>query len=59
MKAELKFSVDLGVDKGKPGKERDTFLLILRPAGKVRLEALKAYLGGKQTWDDSVLVCMS
>ncbi|KAK1757283.1 Piwi domain-containing protein [Echria macrotheca] len=58
-KEEIKIKVDLGVEKGSPGKEKDMFLLHVRPSKTIRMEALRAYLANKASWDTSVLECMN
>jgi len=51
--------VDLGAERGKPGEEKNKFMLIVRPVTTIRMEALRSYLTGKASWTESVLECMS
>ncbi|KAK3386269.1 Piwi domain-containing protein [Sordaria brevicollis] len=60
---EIRLMVDLDEERGgnrRPGAEKkNVFFITIRPTGKVRLQALKAYLEKKAPWDNSVLECMS
>ena len=55
----LEVKVDLGEAEGRPGRQSNQFTLRLKRTGKIRMEALKAYLNGDMAWDNSVLECMS
>ncbi|KAL2135155.1 hypothetical protein VTI74DRAFT_9586 [Chaetomium olivicolor] len=55
----FKLQVDLGEEEGRPGRQANIFVLEVKKTCKVRMEALKAYLEGKMTWDNTVLECMS
>ncbi|KAJ4292979.1 Protein argonaute [Collariella sp. IMI 366227] len=55
----FKLQVDLGEEEGRPGRQANIFTLEVKNTCKVRMEALKAYLEGKMTWDNTVLECMS
>ncbi|KAL2261286.1 hypothetical protein VTK26DRAFT_4477 [Humicola hyalothermophila] len=55
----FEMKVDLGEEEGRAGRENNQFTFKLKRTGKIRMEALKAYLSGKMAWDNSVLECMS
>ncbi|KAK0625289.1 Piwi domain-containing protein [Bombardia bombarda] len=60
---EIKIMVDLDAEKGRtlpPGAiAKNSFLIHVRQTGKVRMDALRAYLQKQMTWDNSVIECMS
>lgn len=51
--------VDVGADEGRPGRKNNLFRLKVKQTGKIRVDALRAYLQKKMAWDDSVLECLS
>lgn len=56
---ELRITVNIDEEKGKPADEKNTYYVIIRNTGTIRLHALRSYLEGKMDWDNSVLECMS
>lgn len=56
---EIRITVNLDEERGKPANENNTYYVIIRNTGTIRLNALRAYLEGKMDWDNSVLECMS
>ncbi len=55
----FRIEVDLGADEGRPGRDKNQFVLEVKQTCKVRMETLKGYLEKKVGWDNSVLECMS
>lgn len=51
--------VDLGADEGRPGRKNNVVVFELKQTCKVRMEALKAYLDKRTSWDNTVLECIS
>jgi eukaryotic translation initiation factor 2C len=51
--------VDLDVDEGRPSRKNNIFTVEVKQTCKVRMEALKAYLDKRMTWDNTVLECIS
>ena len=59
---EIRVTIDLDADKGKtrrPDGPKNQWLLLIKPTGTIRLAALRGYLKGQSSWDNSVLECMS
>lgn len=58
--SEVRITVNLDEERGRATSNTDnTFYVIIRSTGTIRLHALRAYLEGKMDWDNSVLECMS
>ena len=59
-RGEARVKVDL--DRDRPAdKKRDNlfYCIIIKQTTEIKMVALQAYLGGKMSWDTSVLECMS
>jgi len=52
-------TINIDEHKGRESNDKNTFHVILRNTGTIRLAALRAYLQGELDWDNSVLECMS
>jgi eukaryotic translation initiation factor 2C len=52
-------TVNIDEAKGRAANDKNTFHVVLRNTGMIRLQSLKAYLMGEMDWDNSVLECMS
>lgn len=56
---ELRMTINIDEHKGRESNDKNTYNIILRNTGVIRLAALRAYLQGEMEWDNSVLECMS
>ncbi|KAB5542391.1 Piwi domain-containing protein [Coniochaeta sp. 2T2.1] len=56
---EIRSIINIDEHKGRESNDRNTFHVVLRNTGTIRLEALRAYLSGKMEFDNSVLECMN
>ncbi|OIW26754.1 Piwi-domain-containing protein [Coniochaeta ligniaria NRRL 30616] len=56
---ELRMTINIDEHKGRESNEKNTFHVILRNTGTIRLNSLRAYLNGEMDWDTSVLECMN
>lgn len=56
---EIRMTINIDEEKGRPSNDKNTFHVIVRNTGIIRLNALRAYLNGEVDWDTSVLECMS
>lgn len=52
-------TINIDEHKGRESNEKNTFHVILRNTGTIRLHSLRAYLDGQMDWDNSILECMS
>jgi eukaryotic translation initiation factor 2C len=52
-------TINIDEHKGRESNDKNTFHVILRNTGTIRLNSLRAYLNGEMDWDTSVLECMS
>ena len=51
--------VNLSEEEGRTRRDNDQFKLTVKQTGKIRVEALQAYLKKEMAWDNSVLECIS
>ncbi|KAK5661715.1 hypothetical protein OQA88_9815 [Cercophora sp. LCS_1] len=58
-KDEFRLKVDLDLENGGKSRGTNVFHLTVRPSKKIRMEILRAYLGGKTSWSEPVLECMN
>jgi eukaryotic translation initiation factor 2C len=56
---EIRMMVNIDEARGREANDKNTFHVILRNTGTIRLQALRAYLSGQMDFDTSVLECMS
>lgn len=57
---ELRIKVNLDEEQGKTSSnDKNTFYVLIRSTGTIRLQLLRAYLEGKAGWSNGVLECMS
>lgn len=56
---ELRMTINIDEEKGRESNEKNTFHVVIKNTGTIRLQSLRSYLEGQMGWDTSVLECMS